>query len=191
MNRASGPPKSFSSSKVETSSENAEPSPFQVLAAADRGRSGDGYVVPGVWGKFGAAGLIFRHVDDNGVETFLMTKTGPGFSQNNWQLPGGAKNELETTAQGAARETVEELKDIDQKYLDTAKPVGEHVARGPKGWTYTTHAATVPEKSGLTVDGHETVAAAWLTRAELMEMRANGEIHSALAKNLDDILGLF
>ncbi|GGO76969.1 hypothetical protein GCM10012289_55520 [Nonomuraea cavernae] len=164
-------------------------SPFQILA--DRGRSGDGYASPGLWGKYGAAGVLIKHVDANGIPRFLLVQRGPEVSSNagKWQLPGGALDSKESAPQGVARELREEL-GVGQEYLNTLEFTGTHVAEGPNGWTYTNIAA---EGDAFTprVDGGETSAARWLTLGELAIMANREQLHPALAESLGDVLSLF
>src|SRR5262249_24588000 len=81
--------------------------PFRL--SADPGRSGDGYNLDETWGRYGAGGVAIRHVDAAGVPRVLIMKSGLGYSQSNWQLPGCAMHSNEKPAEGVAREVVEEL----------------------------------------------------------------------------------
>ncbi|MEV4059893.1 NUDIX domain-containing protein [Nonomuraea dietziae] len=167
----------------------ASSSPFKILA--DTGRSGDGYAGPGLWGKYGAAGVLIRNTDATGMERYLLVQCGPGVSANvgKWQLPGGALDSRETPTQGAAREISEEL-GVDQGYLDTLQLTGTHVTEAANGWKYTNIAAE-GEMFTPKVDKIETADAKWVTLSELGDMAAQGKLHPALAKSLNDVLSLF
>ncbi|WP_280442732.1 NUDIX hydrolase [Nocardia brasiliensis] len=162
--------------------------PFQIRA--DPGEVGDEYVAVGAWGRYNAAGILVRHLDDNGVVRYLLAKGAPGMSQEKWALPGGALHSLETPAQGAAREMSEEL-GVDQAYLDSLDLIGIYVAAKPNGWHYTTFATSVAERCTPVADTHEVVAARWIAEDELRTMAANGELHSALTQHLEAILELY
>lgn len=161
-------------------------------ALADPGRNGDGYAAPGLWGKYGAAGVMIRHVDKQGTERFLLLQRGPGVSSRRgmWQLPGGALDSNENAHQGVARETYEEL-GASRTYLRSLTPVGETVFEHPSGWKYTNIAADAPHRFTPDVDGVETSDADWFTRAEIEEMRDYAEIVPALEQNLDAVLAHF
>ncbi|MGW5520448.1 alpha/beta hydrolase, partial [Nocardia africana] len=162
--------------------------PFRILD--DPGMSGDREVEPGYWGHYGAAGVLVRHVNGDGDEVFLICRSKTGFSQGNWQLPGGALCERETPAQGAAREMNEEL-GADAEYLAGLAHWGTHVIGGPRGWKYHVLVADAPGRFDPVADGEETAEARWVTRAELAALAGRGELHSALARHLPRVLGLF
>jgi 8-oxo-dGTP pyrophosphatase MutT (NUDIX family) len=169
-------------------------SPFQILD--DTGENGDGYAAPGLWGKYGAAGVMIRNVDENGTERFLMVQRGPMVSSNKgkWQLAGGALNSKETPEQGAAREIFEEI-GAPKEYLDTMVPVGTHAVSvpiaGKKPWVYSNIAADAPTMFYPKVDGTETGDAKWLTHGEIQTLEDDGKLHPAIVKNLGHILKLF
>ncbi|MEU9830335.1 hypothetical protein AB0D67_02225 [Streptosporangium sp. NPDC048047] len=74
-------------------------SPFQILA--DPGLSGDGYIGHGVWGKYGAAGVLIKNVDEHGVPRYLLVQMGSVSPHvGKWQLPGGALDSKETAPPG-------------------------------------------------------------------------------------------
>lgn len=169
----------------------AEPAKkFEILD--DPGANGDGYYPDALptklWGKYGAAGVMLRHVDNDGTERFLMVQRGPIVSTNKgkWQLPGGALNSKENDYQGTARELWEELSTPDG-YLDSIAAKGEVRMDHESGWHYTNIAADVPEQFTPKVDGTETGDAKWLTKEEIAQL----PLHPALEKNLDQIFGAF
>lgn len=163
---------------------------FEILD--DPGESGDGYY-PSTdgshfWGKYGAAGVLVRNVDENGVERFLMVQRGPIVSTNKgkWQLPGGALNSNENDYQGTARELNEELQSPDG-WLDSLSPAGEVKFEHPSGWHYTNIAADSDEMFDPTVDGSETSDAKWFTRDEIAQL----PLHPALEKSLPEIFSKY
>jgi 8-oxo-dGTP pyrophosphatase MutT (NUDIX family) len=146
-----------------------------------------------VWGKYGAAGLMLRHVDPvTGEERFLMAQRGPKISNpGKWQLPGGAIESLEQPAEGATRETLEEL-GFKASDLAAARVHGVHeykvdgVIGAPGGkWQYSSFAATVPTmlKPDLSTAAAraETSDAKWMTRAEIEQLDRDGKMHAPLA----------
>lgn len=166
---------------------------FTILPRDQRGKSGDGHFAPKIWGKYGAAGVMMRHVDENGVERFLLVKANTTNSKR-WQLPGGALEELETPEQGAAREVHEEL-GFTQEFLHGMTPIGTHkvtVDVPDKGqWSYSNIAVDVPSRPNLVWDENELGGAKWLTAAEIDALGAKDEIHPALKANLTKIIDKF
>jgi 8-oxo-dGTP pyrophosphatase MutT (NUDIX family) len=165
--------------------------------ATNKGQSGDGFTRKinggsGPWGKYGAAGVMLRHVDSSGTERYLMIERGPGISDpGKWQFPGGAIDSLETPHQGATRETTEEL-GFKAGALDSARVHGEHVFTiqgvvGPKNgeWKYTTIAATVPSQLTPDLSTHharaETSDAKWMTIDEIRKLDKSGKLLGPLA----------
>lgn len=177
----------------------SEPDPKKFEVLADPGDSGDGYW-PGthMWGKYGAAGVMLRHTDENSVERFLIVQRSQHLSSNKgkWQLPGGALESNENDYQGTARELKEELSPPDG-YIDTLKPVGELMFNHESGWHYNNITADAPEQfvpvldSSKNSDWNESSDSKWVTADEIRAMRDNDELHPALAQNLDGILGTF
>jgi len=167
---------------------------FRVLPPRRRGRSGDGYAAPGLWGRYGAAGLMIRNVSPDGTERFLLVQRGPEVSSNRgkWQLPGGALDEHETPEQGAAREIVEEV-GASPGYLARLQHVGTHAVEADipdsdRKWRYSNIAVDAPEMFAPEVDGTETGDARWVTRNQLLAMAELHQLHRALARNLSRIL---
>ncbi len=163
----------------------------------DRGQSGDGWTTlpsgkRGPWGKYGAAGVMLRHVDPvTGEERFLMVERGPGISDpGKWQFPGGAIDSKENPHEGAARETVEEL-GLDAADMAGARVHGHHEVTIPGagskagGWKYTSIVATVDRQLVPDLSTHhaqmETSDAKWMTRAEIEALDTKGKLLSPLA----------
>jgi 8-oxo-dGTP pyrophosphatase MutT (NUDIX family) len=163
--------------------------------AIDRGRSGAGWVTgpdgqQGPWGPYGAAGVLVRHQGDDGQDRYLMVRAGAGADgAGRWQFPGGARDENETAHQAATRETHEEL---GVPYDDLARmtPHGQHVYERD-GWSYTTVAATTPNRFEVRQADWETSDAAWLTRAEITDLNRTGRLIEPLSgQAIDTIIGL-
>ncbi|NUP25817.1 MAG: NUDIX domain-containing protein [Nocardia sp.] len=141
----------------------------------------DGY---GPAGQFGAAGAMLRHIGDDGVPRYFLVRSGRGYSQENWQLPGGARSSLETPIQAAARELAEEA-GLSQQYMNRIKLTGQHVFRHPRhDWTYVTYTADVPSRFHPRIDGRETADAGWFTEAEMRKL----DLHDSLRDSLPDIM---
>ncbi|MER6582697.1 ADP-ribosyltransferase [Nonomuraea sp. NPDC001023] len=163
--------------------------PFRILE--NPGKSGDGYVSGGQWGKYGAAGVLIRGIDQHGEPRYLLMQQSQYVSNaGKWQLPGGALDSLESPVHGAAREISEEL-GVNQNYLNQLQLKGEHAVHvGDGGWTYTNLAAEGPMFAPK-LDAFEASGAKWFTLKELTSMANDGQLHPALAKALPDILGLY
>lgn len=169
-------------------------SAFQILPVSERGRSGDEMYAPGMWGKFGAAGVMMR-ADDNGTPRYLVVQRGNGtYNKYRWQLPGGALEEHETPQQGAARETFEEI-GAPQNFLDQLTERGTHrvdiPVKGKDPWAYSNVTADAPYMLKPQIDPHELAAARWLTEEQLREMMSRGRLIKPFADNLDKILAQF
>ncbi|NEW36967.1 NUDIX domain-containing protein, partial [Nocardia cyriacigeorgica] len=80
---------------------------------------------------------------------------------------------------------------VRQDYLDTLAYRGTHVFDGPGTWRYYNLAADAQSRIDPVVDGGEIRAARWVTRDELTRMASDGELHSALARDLPDVLAQF
>ena len=172
----------------------AKATPFEILA--DTGDNGDDYAAPGLWGKFGAAGVLIASPGDDGQPRFLMVQRGPIVKSNKgkWQLAGGALNSKESPEQGAAREIYEEI-GAPQEYLATMKKIGSHDVEvpipGKKPWKYSNIVAEAPTMFDPKIDGTETGDAKWLTEDEIKQMAADGKLHPALAKNLSQVFDVY
>lgn len=168
---------------------------FHILSKAQRGKSGDVQYAPGMYGRYGAAGVMIRHRDAGGTDRFLVVQRSTGkYNRWKWQLPGGALDEKETPAQGAAREPFEEI-GATPDVLDQLKLVGEHKVTlpvpGKDPWSYTNIAADIDKPFKPIVDAGELGAARWLTADQLHEMRGRGRLVAPFAEHLDTILAKF
>ena len=172
-------------------------SPFTILPEELRGKSGDGMYAPGMWGKYGAAGVMMRHVDERGTPRYLLVqRANPGKNQWKWQLPGGALEQNETPAQGAAREAFEEI-GATPELLESLQPRGEHSilrpVEGKPPWRYTNVVADAPEQFTPRVDRQEGELwkAVWLTEEQIREMMTRDRLVAPLAAEIDNILAKY
>ena len=125
------------------------------------------------WGLHGAAGLFLRAGDTVLVQhRALWTAQG-----GTWGIPGGARDSLETPAQAAIRETVEECA------IDPAAVVVERelVTMEVPGWSYTTVIARTADGSPLTVTPNEESAE---LRWVLFDDLSNLPLHPGFAASL-------
>lgn len=144
-------------------------------------RSGDGFVVAGDghrrWGRFGAAGVLVRHVDGDDHWYFLARRSSFTHRGGSWAIPGGAIDEHETPVEGALREFVEE---IGVELLDHVVADLHEADFG--GWSYWTVIVDVPERFPLpTTLNWETADVRWVHRAEVREL----ELFDAFAATLE------
>lgn len=185
-------PPDVAAKQTRVADPNGTPGLLKVRDPKDRGTSGDGWTrLPnggtGPWGKYGAAGVMLRHVDPaDGKERFLMVQRGPGISDpGKWQFPGGAIDSKESAHEGAARETVEEL-GFQAKDMLAARVHGHHEVSIPNSkWKYTSIAATVDKQLKPDLSTHharmETADAKWMTRDEIKALDTKGKLLKPLA----------
>lgn len=172
-------------------------SPFTILPKELRGKSGDGMYAPGMWGRYGAAGVMMRHVDERGTPRYLLVqRANPGGNQWKWQLPGGALEQNETPAQGAAREAFEEI-GATPELLESLTLRGEHTILRPvkdkDPWRYTNVVANSPTRFTPRVDRKEGELwkAVWLTEDQIREMMTRNRLVAPLAAEIDSILAKY
>src|SRR5207237_5921400 len=119
---------------------------------ADMTVSGDGFVTLADgsqrWGRFGAAGILVRHVDDEGeLHFFLALRSTWTHNGGTWAVPGGALNHGETPLEGALREFAEEIGHHLDAYEVTHTHEDDH-----GGWSSTAGVVDVQEEVGTPVD---------------------------------------
>lgn len=148
------------------------------------GDSGDGFVTLGDgslrWGRFGAAGILVRHLDAENEPSYFVAKRSPGSHHGGtWAVPGGAINRGETVFEAALREFEEEI----------GVPLGEHTVVGVYeddhgGWSYWTILVEVPERlTPPEVLPWESVATRWVSPSELEGL----DLHEAFEATLHRI----
>jgi 8-oxo-dGTP pyrophosphatase MutT (NUDIX family) len=148
-------------------------------------RSGDGFVIAGDgqprWGRFGAAGVLVRHVDGDDHWYFVARRSEYTHRGGTWAIPGGALHEGEAPLEGALREFVEEIGVELDGHVVAEVHESDH-----GGWSYWTVIVDVSERfPAPTVLQWETSDARWVKRDELHEL----ELFDAFAATLD-LLGL-
>jgi 8-oxo-dGTP diphosphatase len=145
--------------------------------------SGDGFiqVADGShrWGRFGAAGVLVRHVDGDGVPHFFLARRSLHcHNGGTWAIPGGALDHGEEPLEGALREFSEEI----------GVHLGEHtVVQSHEddhgGWSYWTIVVDIAERfPEPTQFNWETAEVAWVPAAELSRLELFGAFQATLAK---------
>ena len=153
--------------------------------------SGDGWVTLDdgrvVWGRFGAAGMLLRHVDDDGVDRFLLARRAAWVHRGNgqWSVPGGAIDAHEDPVTAALREFDEEIGQIPPGW----QLVGIHEeVVAPGVWSYHTCCATVAARPDYDATlSPENDEAQWWTRADL----ATIPLFDPFAEQLPRLLAVF
>jgi 8-oxo-dGTP diphosphatase len=153
-----------------------------VVASRHPG-SGDGFVTVadgGVrWGRFGAAGILARHVDVDGVVwLFLARRSMLCHRGGTWAIPGGALDDGEVPLEGALREFAEEV-----GALPTAFEVVETHQDDHGGWSYWTIMVDVPERFPVPSSlGWETDDARWVAAHEVSGLPLFDAFEATLAR---------
>ena len=148
-----------------------------------RVRSGDGFVIAGDgqprWGRFGAAGVLVRHIDGDEHWFFLARRSAYTHRGGSWAIPGGALDEGEAPLDGALREFAEEIGSELPAHSVVHLYESDH-----GGWSYWTVVVDVEERfpvpEGL---NWETSDARWVRRDELKEL----ELFDAFAATLIEL----
>lgn len=143
-------------------------------------RSGDGFVIAGDgqprWGRYGAAGVLVRHVEGDDHWFFLALRSHYTHRGGTWAIPGGALDEGETPLDGALREFAEEI----------GMPLDDHIVAEVHesdhgGWSYWTIVVDVRERfsppASLT---WETADARWVHVDELHTLELFDAFESTL-----------
>jgi 8-oxo-dGTP diphosphatase len=134
------------------------------------------------WGRAGAAGLLVRHRDEEGVRRYLLQHRAPRTHHGDtWGIPGGALDWSESAEDGARRESVEELGLLPDDLTTVRIHHDDH-----GGWVYSTvvvdsPAPFTPDVTGWEVGEH---GYRWCTREELATLR----LHPGFAASLGDVL---
>ena len=147
------------------------------------GVSGDGFVTLADgsqrWGRFGAAGILARHVDDDGEpHYFLALRSSWTHKGGTWAVPGGALNHGETPLEGALREFAEEIGHVIDAYEVSEIHEDDH-----GGWTYTTLVVDVPQRFDPPAAlSWETAEARWVPASQLVELELFEAFRSTLTR---------
>ena len=146
-------------------------------------RSGDGFVMAGDgqprWGRFGAAGVLVRHVEGDDHWFFLARRSEFTHRGGSWAIPGGALNEGETPLAAALREFAEEIGNVLPDHTVVHVHESDH-----GGWSYWTVVVDVAERFEPPTTLHwETADTRWVHRDELTEF----ELFDAFAATLTEL----
>jgi 8-oxo-dGTP pyrophosphatase MutT (NUDIX family) len=116
-----------------------------------------------MWGRYGAAGILFVH---RASERFFLTQRSKAIHfGGTWSIPGGAIDRDETPEEGARREVEEEL-----GIGFAGAVVGEFVSKIGE-WQYTTLIVEVDEMPMPKKWDWETMGAAWFTIQEMATIK--------------------
>jgi 8-oxo-dGTP diphosphatase len=145
--------------------------------------SGDGFVAVADgtlrWGRFGAAGLLLRHVDvEGGVWYFLARRAAVTHQGGTWAIPGGALDEGEEPELGALREFREEIGDLVRGHRVVAVHRDDH-----GGWSYWTILAEVDERFEVPAAlSWETADARWVRAEDVRALELFGAFRDCLVQ---------
>jgi 8-oxo-dGTP pyrophosphatase MutT (NUDIX family) len=134
------------------------------------------------WGRAGAAGLLVRHRDEDGVRRYLLQhRAARTHLGDTWGLPGGALDWTESAEEGARRESVEELGGLPDDLTTVRTHRDDH-----GGWAYSTVVVDSPVRFSPVVTGWEVGEHGyrWCTRDELADL----PLHPGFAASLDHVL---
>ncbi len=136
--------------------------------AGDRGGSGDGFVTVADgtrrWGRFGAAGVLARHVCEEGHTWFFLARRSQWCHQGGcWAIPGGAIDHGEEPLVAALRELTEEVGVTVEHYEVAELHEDDH-----GGWSYWTAVIDVAHRFAVPGELHwETAEARWVRADEV------------------------
>jgi 8-oxo-dGTP pyrophosphatase MutT (NUDIX family) len=131
------------------------------------------------WGRYGAAGVLFRTLGADGEWRFLLQlRSTMSHQGGTWAIPGGAIDRDESPVEGALREASEELGELPAVSVDAV-----YVDDVADDWRYTTVIATVAEAFD-TVHNWETTDARWVTAAEIEHL----DLHPGFAASVGSVL---
>jgi 8-oxo-dGTP diphosphatase len=144
--------------------------------------SGDGFVSVaggGVrWGRFGAAGILARHVDPDGRPWFFLARRSVFCHRGGtWAIPGGALDAGEQPLDGALREFAEEVGELPGEFTVAEVHEDDH-----GGWSYWTIVVDVPERFPVPAAlGWETDDARWVAAEEIATLSLFDAFEATLA----------
>jgi 8-oxo-dGTP diphosphatase len=145
-------------------------------------RSGDGFVTLADgsvrWGRFGAAGVLARHLGDDGPAYFVALRSALCHHGGTWSIPGGALDHGETPVQAALREFAEEITPLDDHFEVVDVHEDDH-----GGWAYWTVVVDVARRfEPPPALGWETAAARWVPAHELGGLELFGAFRATLER---------
>ena len=148
-------------------------------------QSGDGFVTVADgsvrWGRFGAAGILVRHVEPGTGDTsyFVARRSVHTHLGGTWAVPGGAIDAGEDPLTGALREFVEEIGvRLDEHGYEVV-----HVHEDDHGgWSYWTHVVDVAARFDLPETlMWETAEVRWVRADELHDLELFDAFRATLA----------
>ena len=131
------------------------------------------------WGRFGAAGLLARHIDADGTAWYFLARRSLHTHQGGtWALPGGALDHGESPEEGAIREFGEEIGTPLGPYLVVDVIQDDH-----GGWSYWTVVVEVEERFPVPSVLHwETAEARWVSGDEVHRLELFGAFRATLPR---------
>jgi 8-oxo-dGTP diphosphatase len=145
--------------------------------------SGDGFVTLSDgsvrWGRFGAAGVLVRHVGADGeIAYFLARRSVHCHMGGTWAVPGGALDDGEEPLAGALREFAEEIGHEPHGYEVVDAHEDDH-----GGWSYWTLIVEVAERFEPAGPlNWETDEARWVPTSELHDLELLGAFRATLLR---------
>jgi 8-oxo-dGTP pyrophosphatase MutT (NUDIX family) len=118
------------------------------------------------WGRHGAAGLLLRHIDDDGtVHVLLQHRAAWSHHGDTWGIPGGARDSHESFEEAALREAAEECA-LDQDLVAVRQTWHDD----HEGWAYVTVQADIRVMPSLRPVGIESVAIRWVPLPDVEQL---------------------
>lgn len=148
-----------------------------------RRSSGDGFVTVADgsirWGRFGAAGVLARWVDEDGTAWYFVARRSERTHRGGtWAVPGGAIDEGESPLEAALREFEEEIGSFVGVHEVAVVHEDDH-----GGWSYWTIVVDVAERfSNPPSFGWETAEARWVREVELAELELFDAFRATLVR---------
>jgi 8-oxo-dGTP diphosphatase len=146
--------------------------------------SGDGFVrvADGTrrWGRYGAAGLLVRHVDRaSGAISYLVAlRSQLTHMGGTWAIPGGALTSIETPVEAALREFREEI-----GLTLAAEGIAQIHEDDHGGWSYWTVVMDVDERFAIPASTNwETADARWVGQGELGDLHLLKPFRSTMVR---------
>lgn len=120
------------------------------------------------WGRFGAAGVLFRYVDTDGQQWFMLNQRSHAIHHGGtWSVLGGAIDGDETPIEGGLREAREEIGTIPADFSVLATVTDNSAG----GWTYTTIIVDVDRPFSPRRHDWESIGSAWFTLNQISVLR--------------------